>query len=75
MPFLLERVQSKRLTEGEMRAIFDAIDTERCGTIKRTEFEFMFCSELKLLSHHEAEALLSVLDRCLWRSIFPSIYA
>lgn len=29
MPFLLERAQSKKLTEGEMRAMFDEIDTER----------------------------------------------
>lgn len=64
MPFLLERVQSKRLTEGEMRALFDAIDTERSGTIERAEFEYLFCGKLKLLSRQEAEALLIVLDRC-----------
>lgn len=29
MPFLLERAQSKKLTEGEMRAMFDEIDTDR----------------------------------------------
>lgn len=29
MPFLLERAQSKKLAEGEMRAMFDEIDTER----------------------------------------------
>lgn len=29
MPFLLERTKSKKLTEGEMRAMFDEIDTNR----------------------------------------------
>lgn len=29
MPFLMERTQAKRLTEGEMRAMFDEIDTNR----------------------------------------------
>ena len=63
MPFLLERMQSKRLTQGEMRAIFDAIDTSRSGVIKREEFMYLFCGNLLLLSEQEAEALLSILDR------------
>ncbi|CAN0291113.1 unnamed protein product, partial [Hapterophycus canaliculatus] len=64
MPFLLERAHSKRRTEGEMRAMFDEIDPDRSGTIKREEFAYLFCSKLRLLSHKEAEALLSLLDRC-----------
>lgn len=64
MPFLLERAQTKRLTEGEMRAIFDEIDTNHSGAIKREEFAYLFCGKMQLLSQEEAEALLSVLDRC-----------
>lgn len=64
MPFLLERMQSKRQTEGEIRALFDALDTDRSECIKRAEFEYLFCSKLKLLSRPEAEGLLSALDRC-----------
>lgn len=63
MPFLLERAQSKRLTEGEMRSIFDEIDKDRSGAIKREEFTYAFCGKLRLLSQDEAEALLSLLDR------------
>ncbi|CAM9306949.1 unnamed protein product, partial [Ectocarpus sp. 4 AP-2014] len=63
MPFLLERTKSKKLTEGEMRAMFDEIDTNRSGSIKREEFSYLFCSKLRLLSHEEAEALLGILDR------------
>lgn len=32
MPFLLERAYSKRRTEGEMRAMFDEVDLDRCGS-------------------------------------------
>ena len=54
MPYLLERMQAKRLTQGEMRAIFDAIDTSRSGVIKRAEFTYLFCGKLLLLSEEEA---------------------
>lgn len=63
MPFLLERARAKRLTEGEMRSIFDEIDTSRSGAVGRPEFVYTFCGKLGLLSQEEAEAVLSVLDR------------
>ncbi|CAM9859349.1 unnamed protein product, partial [Ectocarpus sp. 12 AP-2014] len=63
MPFLLERTKSKKLTEGEMRAMFDEIDTNRSGSIAREEFSYLFCSKLRLLAQEEAEALLGILDR------------
>lgn len=63
MPFLLERARAKRLTEGEMRSIFDEIDTGRSGAVGRPEFVYTFCGKLGLLSQEEAEAVLSVLDR------------
>lgn len=70
MPFLMERMQSKRLTQGEMRAIFDAIDTNGNGVIDRAEFIYLFCGKLHLLTEQEAAALLSILDRCvLWSDL------
>ena len=63
MPFLYERTQSKRLTEGEMRAIFDEIDKDGSGVVDREEFAYLFCKKLQLLSQHEIEAMLSLLDR------------
>lgn len=63
MPYLLERVRLKRLTEGEMRAIFDAADADRSGSIDRAAFVYLFCVKMKLLDLPEAEGLLSVLDR------------
>lgn len=64
MPFLLERAGSRRLTEGEMRAIFDIADMDRSGSIDRAEFIYLFCGRLGLLDRREADALLCVLDRC-----------
>lgn len=74
MPFLLERARAKRLTEGEMRAIFDEIDTDRSGSVGRAEFVYMFCGKLGLLSQEEAEAVLSVLDRYDSRKVSPVFF-
>lgn len=63
MPFLLQRTQSKRLTEGEMRAIFDNIDKDGSGLVKSGDFAYLFSRKLRLLSQHEVETLLALLDR------------
>lgn len=63
MPFLLERAQSKTVTEGEMRAVFDVMDKGRTGSIQRAEFSYLFCGKLRLLSQQEADALLGIMDR------------
>lgn len=63
MPFLLERAWSNKLTQGEMKANFDAIDTDRSGSLSREEFLLLFCEKLRLLTRPEAQALLGILDR------------
>ncbi|CAN0455609.1 unnamed protein product [Discosporangium mesarthrocarpum] len=63
MPFLLERVMSKQLTEGEMRGLFEELDADKSGTVSRAQFVFLFSRKLRVLSVEESEALLSLLDR------------
>ncbi|KAG5176714.1 hypothetical protein JKP88DRAFT_334724 [Tribonema minus] len=63
MPYVLEKMSNVRLTEVEIRAMFEAIDTDHSSTITRDEFRFAFVEKLQVLNLEEADALVSLCDR------------
>ncbi|CAM9409395.1 unnamed protein product [Chrysoparadoxa australica] len=63
MPFLMERLNNKHLTEAEIRNSFTMADANGSGTISRQEFKFTFVKTLGLLTEGESEAIMHLVDR------------
>ncbi len=63
MPFIMERMVKRRLTDAEVRATFNSIDCDNSGSISRKEFQNAFVTQLKVLSPLEAETLANLCDR------------
>lgn len=62
MPYVMDRVTSRKPTDADLRATFDAIDVDNSGSISREEFIMAFVGRLKVLTPPEAESILSVAD-------------
>ncbi len=63
MPFIMEKVATRRLTDAEVHATFNSIDCDNSGSISRKEFQDAFVTQLKVLSPLEAETLSNLCDQ------------
>ncbi len=63
MPFIMNKMAQRRLTDAEVHATFNSIDCDNSGFISREEFQDAFVNQLKVLSRLEAETLANLCDR------------